>query len=85
MMRLVALIDITFIKTTYFNCLAEHLVRFATVFYAENGYCFKTERYRDMFGNENCEYDDSEDVPLNRYERSNVDLIRRVEGAKDCD
>lgn len=53
--------------------------------YADNGYCFKSRRYRQMFGNENCEYDDSEDVPLNRYERSNVDVIRRVERAKDCD
>ncbi|MEJ2123859.1 MAG: YARHG domain-containing protein [Alphaproteobacteria bacterium] len=74
-----------FHKDDLFQLSCQTLGEVRNSIYAENGYCFKSSRYRRMFGNENCEYETSEDVPLNRYERRNVDLIRRVERAKECD
>src|SRR5438045_7323217 len=40
--------------------------------YHARGYCFKTERGRQEFGNENCSVDDEAQVPLNDYERATV-------------
>ncbi len=52
--------------------------------YAERGYCFKKYRYQQLFGNGNCRFETSGEVPLNRVERANVDAIVRVERDKGC-
>ena len=52
--------------------------------YHARGYCFKTERGRQEFGNENCSFDDEAQVPLNDYERANVKLIRTIEQRRGC-
>ena len=52
--------------------------------YHARGYCFKTDRGRQEFGNENCSFDDEEQVPLNDYERANVKLIRSIEQRRGC-
>jgi len=44
--------------------------------YARNGYCFKTRRGRNYFGNAGCY---TSNPPLNRFERSNVARIQRWE------
>jgi hypothetical protein len=52
--------------------------------YDDNGYCFKTEQGISAFGNDDCKFVNMNDVPLNKYERYNVGLIRKVERGKGC-
>lgn len=52
--------------------------------YAARGYCFKTERGKEEFGNENCHYEDQDAVPLNDYERANIRLIQSIEKRRGC-
>ncbi len=49
--------------------------------YARNGYCFRTRRARRYFGNAGCW---TRNPRLNRFERRNVMLIRRVERWRGC-
>jgi hypothetical protein len=52
--------------------------------YHDNGYCFKTKRAKQVWGNQGCSYWDAADVPLNNYEQANVASIRSVEKQKGC-
>lgn len=52
--------------------------------YAARGYCFKTDRGKEEFGTEGCQYEDEAEVPLNDYERANVLLIRNIEKRRGC-
>lgn len=55
-----------------------------TIFH-EAGYCFHTDRAREVFSNDHCRYRDIDaKVPLNQFEQANVSRIREVEIAKDC-
>lgn len=54
-----------------------------TVF-KERGYCFKTSRAIELFGNAGCRHDQIAAVPLNDIERANVATITRLEAAKQC-
>jgi YARHG domain len=52
--------------------------------FADNGYCFGTQRGRNVFGNAGCIYRDSAEVPMTRAERANVARIREVERERGC-
>lgn len=52
--------------------------------YAENGYCFKTDRAIEMFGNRGCYVHNESRLRLNRYERANISLVRQTERRKGC-
>ncbi|MFO7479133.1 MAG: YARHG domain-containing protein [Methyloceanibacter sp.] len=52
--------------------------------YKENGYCFKTSKAIKAFGNAGCLYDDARLVPLNQFEKYNVNAIKKVERQKGC-
>lgn len=52
--------------------------------YYENGYCFKTKKAIRFFGNDECEYDDAEDIRFNRYEQRNISTIASVEKELQC-
>lgn len=52
--------------------------------YKENGYCFRDAKVKAELGNEGCKWPLQQLVPLNRHERANVALIRKVEQAKRC-
>ena len=52
--------------------------------YKERGYCFKTSKAIKAFGNAGCLYDDAALVPLNTFEKYNVDAIKKVEKRKGC-
>jgi hypothetical protein len=52
--------------------------------YAERGYCFKKPGYRALFGDRECRFDNSDEVPLNSVERANVAAIVSVERDKGC-
>lgn len=54
-----------------------------TIFY-ENGYCFQTAKGKQVFGNQGCRYTVSGQVPLNRFERANVETVKKVEARKGC-
>lgn len=52
--------------------------------YFQNGYCFKTDRALDAFGDDGCWVEDQEDVRLSTIERQNVQTIVAVEASKGC-
>jgi hypothetical protein len=52
--------------------------------YKENGYCFKTPEAIHDFGNAGCKYDNMSSVPLNYYERYNVNKIVQAEKYRGC-
>lgn len=47
-------------------------------------YCFQSARAVSWFGNEGCLHSEQELVPLNDYQRSNVSVIKSVEGERGC-
>jgi hypothetical protein len=50
----------------------------------ENGYCFQTAKGKAVFSNVGCKYTSSGSVPLNKYERANVERVKAVEARKGC-
>jgi hypothetical protein len=52
--------------------------------YDERGYCFRTRRAIETFSNDDCSVSDVKDLPLNRFERTNIDRIVGVERQKGC-
>lgn len=50
----------------------------------ENGYCFQTAKGQAVFSNVGCKYTVSGNVPLNKFERTNVERIKAVEAQKGC-
>ena len=64
------------------NC--EFLWQMRNRIYQENGYCFKTARAIATLGNDGCRYTSEGALPMNRIERTNVDTIKKAEGALGC-
>lgn len=52
--------------------------------YKNNGYCFKTDRAINYFGNGGCAYHSEGAVPLSRGERSMIRSIRASERRQGC-
>jgi hypothetical protein len=53
-------------------------------YYKRAGYCFKTRRAIDYFGNGGCMYDSEGDLPLSPGERRRIAEISRLERAYGC-
>jgi hypothetical protein len=53
-------------------------------YYKARGYCFKTDRAIDYFGNGGCRYQNEGQVPLTRGERNRIAEITRLERASGC-
>jgi hypothetical protein len=53
-------------------------------YYQARGYCFKTDRAINYFGNAGCRYNDEDRVPLSPDERRRIAEIRRLEQARGC-
>lgn len=53
--------------------------------FANNGYCFQTQRGVDAFGNKGCTVNDAAAIDLNAFERANVDTIRDLERSRACE
>jgi len=64
------------------SCQALWEVRNAIYF--QNGYCFRTDRAIDFFGNEGCYVTNQSRVRLNEFERENVARISALEKQKGC-
>lgn len=52
--------------------------------YADNGYCFKTDRAISYFGNRGCRYEYQGDVPLSAGERARISRIQADEREYGC-
>ena len=52
--------------------------------YKDGGYCFKTERAIDYFGNNGCYVGNENALRLSRSDRQRIDEIVRLERAKGC-
>lgn len=52
--------------------------------FKENGYCFKTQRAKDYFGNKGCWVTQQSKVKLNSFEKYNVNQIVAVEAEMGC-
>lgn len=52
--------------------------------YKDNGYCFKTAKAINYFGNGGCEYHSEGAVPLSKSERRIVRDIKRSEARQGC-
>lgn len=62
----------------------ENLAFMRNRIYKENGYCFRDAQVKAELGNEGCKWPVQQLVPLNKYEKANVALIRKVEASKRC-
>lgn len=62
----------------------EYLYQMRNRIFAENGYCFATQRGISTFGNDGCRWRSQDAVPMNRIERANVATIARAESALGC-
>lgn len=48
------------------------------------GYCFRTARAIQTFGNAGCQYDNEADVPLSQVQRRRIAAIRAEERSLGC-
>ena len=48
------------------------------------GYCFKTQKAKDWFNNDDCKIDDAEALPISPIQKSNIDKIKDMESWKGC-
>ena len=52
--------------------------------FASHGYCFKTAKAIQSFGNDNCRTSNFDELGLNRVEKANVETIVLAEQNKGC-
>jgi hypothetical protein len=52
--------------------------------YKDAGYCFKTARAIQAFGNAGCKFDEIGDVPLSARDRAKIADLQRQERAHNC-
>ena len=52
--------------------------------YKAYGYCFKTAKAINYFGNAGCMYDNEGDIPMSRADRNTVLAIKKRERALGC-
>lgn len=73
-----------FSKSQLRGLSCENLWMVRNSIYQENGYCFKTQRAINYFGNGQCTISNMSAVPLSPTERFNVGQIAAVERQKGC-
>ena len=52
--------------------------------YKSYGYCFKTAKAINYFGNAGCVYDDAASIPMSRADKQTVLAIKKREKALGC-
>ncbi len=52
--------------------------------YKAQGYCFRTRRGIEAFGNAGCQYDNAEELPLSNSQRRSIAEIQREERTRRC-
>lgn len=73
-----------FSKSQLRHLSCENLWMVRNEIYKEAGYCFKTQRAIDYFGNGGCTITNMSRVPLTSIERYNINQIVAVERQKGC-
>jgi hypothetical protein len=53
-------------------------------YYADAGYCFKTRRAIQHFGNQSCRYNNEASVPLTRQQRARIAQLTALERRNGC-
>ena len=48
------------------------------------GYCFKTQKAKDWFNNEDCKVEDAAALNISPVQKSNIDKIKAMESWKGC-
>jgi hypothetical protein len=71
-------------KTQLRRLSCENLWMVRNEIYKDAGYCFKTQRAIDYFGNEQCTVENMSAVPLSSIERFNINQIVAVEREMGC-
>lgn len=69
-------------KKHFKHASCDDLWHFRNQIFSEAGYCFKTDRAIQAFGNEGCV--SGSYTILNTYERANVTMLKSIEQAKGC-
>ena len=77
---LVALDDVQ--ECTMIHALRQRYAR--NEIYRAQGYCFRTRRGIEAFGNAGCQYDNADEVPLSAAQRRTIADIQREERARRC-
>ena len=75
----------TFTKSDLQRLSCENLWLVRNRIFADNGYCFKTARGKEIFGNGSCSVDDADQVKMNSYEWANITAIGEVEQEMGCE
>lgn len=52
--------------------------------YKDRGYCFKTAKAIEKFGNEGCQYESQSDVPLSDVDRTVISDIKHSMKRQGC-
>ena len=52
--------------------------------YKDNGYCFKTAKAKNYFGNGGCQYDSEGDIPLSGQDRRKIRKFKQAEARQGC-
>ena len=73
-----------FSKSDLRGLSCENLWVVRNTIYQENGYCFKTQRAIDYFGNEQCTTTNMSAVRLSQIEQFNIGQIVAVERQMGC-
>ena len=74
-----------FIQSDLERLSCENLWLVRNHIFADNGYCFKTARGKELFGNASCSVDDANQVKMNSHEWANIATIRAVERDMGCE
>lgn len=53
-------------------------------YYKDAGYCFKTRRAIEYFGNGGCRYDFAEDLPMSSSVRNRIEQLKIMERRLGC-
>ena len=75
----------TFTKSDLERLSCENLWLVRNHIFADNGYCFKTARGKELFDNASCSVDDANQVKMNSHEWANIATIRAVERDMGCE
>jgi hypothetical protein len=80
----VVLVDIASTSMAFAQSDCERLWAARNQIYKDGGYCFKTRRAIEFFGNAGCQFDRESSVPLSRGERARVARLQAEERELGC-
>lgn len=83
--HLIDCVEFTYVEESQLRThTCEQLWLLRNSIFKEAGYCFASDKARATFGNDGCRFDDERLVPLNDYQRRNIDLFKSIEKKRGC-